>query len=208
MHTRKRGGALLATLAFALLLAGAGAASAQEEGGDAARRPQARPEINFEVQLQLLVTAEGAETALAKPPQTLDGVVRQLRGAMPAADYRVAATFFNRVRNGGTIESNSAGTSPPPGAGQGVPLPTFYQYAIADVRVAEGGDGFIQIRQFRFGARLPYQPTQAGGAINYQDTGLGTQTSVREGEPTLVGTLNTTRPGQIYALVLTVRRSK
>jgi hypothetical protein len=40
----------------------------------------------------------------------------------------------------------------------------------------------------------------------YEDTGINTQMSVREGEPTLVGTLNTSRPGQLFVIVITVKR--
>jgi len=43
--------------------------------------------------------------------------------------------------------------------------------------------------------------------IQYEDTGINTQMSVREGEPTLVGTLNTSRPGQLFALVITIKRA-
>lgn len=43
--------------------------------------------------------------------------------------------------------------------------------------------------------------------LQYEDAGLSTQLSVREGEPTLVGTLNTSRPGQNFVIVITIRRT-
>ncbi|HWW75644.1 MAG TPA: hypothetical protein VNZ44_09620, partial [Pyrinomonadaceae bacterium] len=63
MHRSTRGGALLAALAFALLLAAPGGAAAQDEGGDPAppRQASGRGETNYEVQVHMLVTAEGAE---------------------------------------------------------------------------------------------------------------------------------------------------
>jgi hypothetical protein len=210
MHTRTRGGgALLATLAFALLLAGRGTASAQDEG-DAARKQQAaRAEINYEVQLYLLVTAEGTEGA-AKLPQALDGVIRQLKSSLLPADYRLAATFINRVRSGGSFEANSVGGSAPTGSPQGVSImPAFYQLAFTDVRVADSpqSEGSVNVRQLRFSIRLPTQIADRPGIIQFQETGLNTQMSVREGEPTLVGTLNSSSAGRFFALVVTIKRA-
>jgi hypothetical protein len=208
MHTRTRGGgALLAALAFALLLAGRGTAAAQDEGG-AARGQGARPEINYEVQLYLLVTSEGTEGA-AKLPQSLDGVVRQLKSSLPPADYRLAATFINRVKSGGSFEANSLGGSAPTGSPQGVPMPAFYQFAFTDVRAADGpqSDGSVNVRQLRFSVRLPTQVADRPGIIQFQETGLNTQMSVREGEPTLVGTLNSSSTGRFFALVTTIKRA-
>jgi hypothetical protein len=207
MHTRTRGGALLVALAFALLLAGRGTASAQDEGG-AARGQGARPEINYEVQLYLLVTAEGTEGA-AKLPQSLDGVVKQLKSSLPPADYRLAATFINRVKSGGSFEANSVGGSAPTGSPQGVPMPAFYQLAFTDVRVADGpqSEGSVNVRQLRFSVRLPTQVADRPGIIQFQETGLNTQMSVREGEPTLVGTLNSSIAGRFFALVITIKRA-
>jgi hypothetical protein len=211
MHTRTRGGALVAATAFALLLAASTAASAQDEGaasgGPRPQQPAARSEVNFEVQLHLLVTAEAAEGA-ARVPQSLDGVVRQLKASLPTADYRLAATFINRVRNGGTIEASNMGSAAPQAVTQGTPMPAFFQFNLAEVRADGGGaqgEGSIGVRQLRFGVRLPFQNTP-GGVVQFQDTGINTQLNVREGEPALVGTLNTTRPGQFFVLVLTVRR--
>jgi hypothetical protein len=211
MHTRTRGGggALLAALAFALLLAGRGTATAQDEGG-AARGQGARPEINYEVQLYLLVTAEGTTTeGAAKLPQALDGVVRQLKSSLPPADYRLAATFINRVKSGGSFEANSVGGSAPTGSPQGVPMPAYYQFAFTDVRAADGpqSEGSVNVRQLRFSIRLPTQVADRPGVIQFQETGLNTQMSVREGEPTLVSTLNSSSAGRFFALVITIKRA-
>jgi hypothetical protein len=210
MHTRTRGGssALLAALAFALLLAGRGTASAQDEGG-AARGQGARPEINSEVQLYLLVTVEGTTEGAAKLPQALDGVVRQLKASLPPADYRLAATFINRVKSGGSFEASSVGGSAPTGSPQGVPMPASYQFALTDVRAADGpqSEGSVNVRQLRFNIRLPIQVADRPGVIQFQETGLNTQMSVREGEPTLVSTLNSSSAGRFFALVITIRRA-
>ena len=217
MHTRTRGGALLIALAFALLLAGRGVASAQDGGGDSAsarRQTAARAERNFEVQIHVLVTSEGAEGA-AKVPQSLDGVVRRLKSLLPPADYRLAATFFNRVRDDGGLEVKSAGASPF-GPTRADPLtPVIFQLSLALKSLDEAsGESYVRVQPFRLGFKIPIQTASVSGdklgqgypVIQYEDTGITTQTSVREGEPTIVGTLNTSRPGQLFVIVLTVRR--
>jgi hypothetical protein len=218
MHTRTRGGALLIALAFALLLAGRGVASAQDDGGgdsaSARRQAAVRAETNFEVQTHVLVTSEGAEGA-AKVPQSLDGVVRQLKSLLPPADYRLAATFVNRVRDDGGLEVKSAGASPFGPAQTGPLTPTIFQLALSLKSLEDAsGERYVRVQPFRLGFRIPIQTAtvsndkagQGYPVIQYEDTGVTTQISVREGEPTLVGTLNTSRPGQLFVIVLTVRR--
>lgn len=215
MHTRTRGGALICVFAFALLLAGGGVASAQDEGASSGRRQAAaRAETNFEVQTHVLITAEGADTA-SKVPKTLDGVVRQLKSMLPYADYRLAAAFVNRVKDDGGFEVKSAGASPF-GAPDNNPLtPSIFQLSLAVKSLDDDASGgrYVRVQPFRLGLKIPIQTAsaytdkgQGYPVIQYEDTGLNTQMSVREGEPTLVGSLNTSRPGQLFVIVITVRR--
>lgn len=216
MQTRKRGGAILAAFTFVLILTGRGAACAQD--GDATRPlGSPRPDVNLEVQLHLLVTGEGAEAA-AKVPQALDGVVRQLKSSLSSDDYRLAATFINRVRDGGALEVKSAGGAPfNPAQPQNPMAPSFFQLSLSGLRLMEGAQAqqSVNVQQFRLGMKVPIQTASVSGdkagasypVIQYEDTGINTQLSVREGEPTLVGTLNTGRPGQLFVIVLTIRRT-
>jgi hypothetical protein len=214
MQKRTRRGALLCALALLFIAAGRGAASAQDEPS----RPQGspRPEVNHEVQVHLLITAEGAEGA-PRVPQSLDAVVRQLKATLPPSDYRLAATFVNRVRDGGGYEVKGAGGIPfgPPPSPNTL-TPSFFQLSVAGVRLLDAASAqpSINIQQLRLGMKVPVQTAAAGDktggfpVIQYEDTGLSTQLSVREGEPTLVGTLNASRPGQVYIIVVTARRTK
>jgi hypothetical protein len=205
----------LPALALALALAWCGVAAAQD-GDDPPRKEAPRGEINYEVQLHLLVTAEGAEGA-AKVPQGLDGVVRQLKSSLPAADYRLAATFINRVRDGGRFDVKTVGGYPF-AAPSSTPLtPAFFQFLLNGIKLADeqSGGGLINVQDFRLGLKVPIQTASVSNdkagqgypVIQYEDTGINTQMSVREGEPTLVGTLNTSRPGQLFALVITIKRA-
>lgn len=213
MPRRTRNGALLLALGFTLITA----ASAQESQPAARPQPTPRAEVNIEVQVHLLVTAEGAEGA-PRVPQSLDAVVGQLKAALPSSDFRLAAAFVNRVRNGGSYDVKTVGGLPfgPPPA-PNVPTPTFFQHTASNVRLLDdvGGQPWIHVQNFWLGTKIPIQMGAAAGdksgggsVIQYENTGLGAQFSAREGEPTLVGTLNTSRPGQLFAVVITVRRTK
>ena len=209
-QTRRR--ALLLAFAFALMAAAGGDAAAQD--AESARQ-SSRADTNHEVLLHLLVTAEGAEAA-ARTPQSLEGVVRHLKASLPPADYRLAATFINRVRDGGFFEVKTAGASPF-GSSQtpSQHTPAFFQISFTGVKLLDAAQPSVNIQQFRLGMKVPIQTgtvsadkSAAGGypVVQYEDTGISTQLNVREGEPTLVGTLNTSRPGQLYVVVVTVRR--
>ena len=221
MHTLKRRAACrlpLAILALALALAAPAAARAQEgeQGRPAAPK---RDEVNHELQLHLL-SATNSAGARDRVPESLAGVVRQLRASLPHAGYSVAATTFNRVRDGGTVEFRGVGGSPLSPNTSGNPLmPAFYTYALSTVNLSEGSGGapFIRLRAIRFGLRVPVQTSavRAEGSsgpsfpvIQWEDTGLTTtDISVREGEPTVVGTITTARPEEVFVLVITARRA-
>ncbi len=219
MPNRKGEGALLLALALVLIVAVCAPARAQE--GESSRpqgAAQSRAEINHEVQLYLLVTAEAAEGA-PKPPPALDAVIRQLKAALPSAEYRLAAAFINRVKDGGALDVRTVGFASPNNVrgANGYLSPTSFQLSLAGVKLIDPASPqpFINIHQFRFGMKVPVQTAaltgdKAGGhpVIQYEDAGVSTMLSVRDGEPTLVGTLNTSGPGQNFVVVITVRRTK
>lgn len=213
MPNRKGLCALLLALVFTL----AAAAEASAQDSDAPRQSPPRVEANHEVQLQLLVTADAASSA-PKPPPSLDGVVRQLKSSLPPADYRVAVTLINRVRDGGALELKTVGGRPSGSAqAQGTSAPSFLQLTLSNVRLIDpaSAEPSINVQSFRLGMKIPIVTTSVkteggeGGQpiVMYEDAGLTTQLSLREGEPTLVGMLNTSRPDQHFIIVLTIRRA-
>jgi len=214
MPNRRGRGALLLALAFTLI-ASAGA-SAQDSDSPRQGAPP-RAEVNHEVHIHLLVTAEAAEGA-PRAPQSLDGVVRQLKAALPPSDYRLAATFINRVRDGGGFDVRSAGGSAFNQSQTPGPFPpTVLQIAASGIKLTDPASAqpSISFNQFRLNFRMPVQTaavkTDKGEGsypvVQYEEMGLSTQLSVREGEPTLVGTLNSGRSGQLFVIVVTIRRT-
>lgn len=67
---------------------------------------------------------------------------------------------------------------------------------------------------FRFGSRIPivtYNGVASNGPaapiVNYENTGLNTDISMREGEPVVVGTLNVGPSGDAIILVMSAKRA-
>jgi hypothetical protein len=199
-------------LALLIVFAACVCAAAQDESGPQRTRP--RNDTNHEVLLHMLVTSSAQQDGAAVP-RSLDGVVRQLRASLPPSEYRLAATFINRVKDGGGLEVKSAGGAPFNQGASNPLTPTFFQFSLGDVRLEEdaAGQSLVNIRNFRLGLKVPIQTasTAAGTTgypvIQYEDTGINTQLSVREGEPTLVGTLGTRVPNQLFILVITIKRA-
>ena len=152
----------------------------------------------------------------------MEAVARQLKATLPFAGYRVSTSFLNRVRDGGSVEVSGVGGpmlfAQPAGAAANPGVsPTFFSFSLSRVKLITGDDGqpYIRLDKFRLGLRVPVQTattrvegsTQGHPVIQYQDTGLTTEVSVREGTPTVVGTLAASRPDELFVVVLTIRRA-
>jgi len=177
---------------------------------------EAADETNLDTQLFLIV---GTNQIVPdeKLPSSLDGVVKQLRITLPFKNYRLAATMLHRVKNEGRVELSWIG-GPLAAAGSTTTLtPSFSQFKVRQVKIAKNsaGETVVQMAGFNFGARVPIQVGQiaangtVGGvpAINYENTGLSTDISIREGEPVVVGTLNIGPSGDAIILVVAAKRT-
>jgi hypothetical protein len=72
----------------------------------------------------------------------------------------------------------------------------------------------VQMLGFNFGARIPIQtPAQLPRTVQwlpastYENTGVATDISMREGEPVIVGTLNIGPSGDAIILVVSAKRT-
>jgi hypothetical protein len=218
----------LATLLFTTLFVGLVAVGHQVKAQTVQAAPTASftqtetakqdDETNLDTQLFILI-ATNQDVGDPKLPTTLDSVVRQLRASLPFKNYRLAVTLINRVKNEGRLNLkwvgdplfNSASTS-----SGGTLTPSFNDFSVNSVKLVRDGAGrdFIRMDQFRFGARVPIQTAQTVAStgnsfpvINYEPTGISTDISFREGEPTIVGTLSVGPSGDAIILVMTARRT-
>ena len=169
----------------------------------------------LEVQLHLLVASKSPGSEEEKVPAALDAVVKQLRATFPSRNYRLVATLLNRVKNGrklnvrwvgGPLLASSAATTATPG---------FNELNIGGIKLIqdEAGRDAVEISNFYFGARIPVQITSvaSNGAsapvVQYEQTGITTDITMREGEPTIVGTLNVGPAGDILIIVVSAKRA-
>jgi hypothetical protein len=206
----------LLSVVFSMLLAfcfiGVNESVTLAQGQDASAM---RDEVNYDVQLDLVVASNnGAERGSV--PQSLEGIIKQLRASLPFTSYRLTTTFINRVKDGGTLESTGVGGSLL-ATTIGPSTPTFYNFDLYQVKMDRDAHGqpFIRIPKFRFNLRMPIitGTTLASGSnasspvINYEAVGISTEMSVREAVPTLVGTLTTSRPEELMLILISIKPS-
>lgn len=176
-------------------------------------------ETNLDTQLYLIV-ATNQDVGDAKLPPSLDPVVKQLRAALPFKNYRLAATLLNRVKNEGRLDLSWVGgplaSSSTPASGAPALGPSFSQFKVRTVRLVRNSEGqqMVQMAGFNFGTRFSIQTGSAIAAngtvaptFTYENTGVGTDISMREGEPVIVGTLNIGPSGDAIILVVSAKRT-
>jgi hypothetical protein len=157
-------------------------------------------EPSYEVVLQVLVASSAGDSS--QMPSSLSPVVKKLKTTFPFADYRLTATYLNRLENGGTIESRGVIQE----SNSGAP-PVFQDWVLSGLKKVSdaSGQNLVQVGFFNFGTRVP---VQLGQTVNYEHTGLKiNRFNLAENTPTIVGTMNASKTNELIALVLTVRPS-
>lgn len=189
------------------------AAPAQTE--PAAQTEKLWDETNLDTQLHLVV-ASNQDSTEGKLPPSLEPVLKQLRSSLPFKNYRLATTLFNRVRNDGRLSLQWAGGPLVASAAATSATPSFNEFKVTSIKFVTDTEGrkVIRMEGFRFGARIPIQTgtaiasnTPSAPIINYENTGLNTDISMREGEPVIVGTMNVGPSGEAIIVVVSARRS-
>ena len=212
MNMRKIWGAMFCAVLVALTLSvGAISVNAQQN-------PTALDvEANLDTQLYLIV-ATNQDVDDGRLPPSLDAVVKQLRASLPFKNYRLAATLVNRVRNEGRLDLRWIGGpfAVPTGSAASSVTPSFSEFKVQQVKLARNADGqpVVHMLRFSFGARIPIvtgttlaQSGTGAPIINYENTGLNTDISLREGEAVVVGTLNAGPSGDAIILVVSAKRT-
>ena len=209
MKMRKRFGVMITALFFTLILATT--VTAQTTAS-------LDVEANLDTQLYLIV-ATNQDVDDSRMPASLDSVVRQLRASLPFKNYRLAATLVNRVKNEGRLDLRwIGGPFATHSAAATAVNPSFSEFKVASIKIIRNAEGqpMVQMNRFSFGARIPIQTgtvlaasgTAGAPIVNYENTGLNTDISMREGEPVVVGTLNAGPSGDAIILVVSARRSQ
>lgn len=166
---------------------------------------QPQNETTYEVVLQVLV-ASNEPGAKAPVPASLANSIQKLKTLYAFSDYRVSATFLQRTSK--TIEYKSVLNDLIPNVDRTMLI--FLEWELRNLRKMPNSPS-LQFDTFRFGARVPIVTTIKDDAgkgstqIAYDSIGITTsRVSVNENEPTIIGSLATSKSDQLMFLILTV----
>jgi hypothetical protein len=187
-----------------------------ENSSQSSAKTKAEDTTAIEVQLYLIVGTNSATGTGEKIPASLDAVVKQLRSTLTFKNYYLAETSLNRVLNGGKLSLRWVGGPMPEPASATPHTPAFNEFHITQVKLIQDEEGRSAIRMydFNYGTRVPIQISSVASngnsvpTIQYEPTGLTTDITVREGEPTIAGTLNVGTSSDALIIVVTARRPK
>jgi hypothetical protein len=188
----------------------------------AARTVARDDDVNLDTQLYLIL-ATNREVDEGRIPAALDPIVKRLRETLSFKHYSVAATFLNRVKNNARLEVSWVGSPfmfPSAAAATVATLtPTFNNFG-ASVRLATdaSGNDVVRMNELRFGAQVPIMtgqvattnasfPSAPVTSVQYQNIGLRTDISMREGTPVIAGTLNVGPQGDAIVVAVSARRA-
>jgi hypothetical protein len=210
--------AFFMALLGAIVLAAAPAVLCQEQS---AQRVVRDDDTNVDTQLYVIL-ATNRDVDVGKMPSALDPIIKRLREMLPYDHYSLAGTFLNRVKNNGRLDVSEVGKPFLVGSqtAAGINNPSFNQF-YAEVHLATDGNGndIVRMNGLKFGSRVPivisqFQTTNAamGNApvaaqVQYENVGLHTDISMREGTPVIAGTLHVGPQGDAIVVVVSARRT-
>lgn len=199
--------AVFAFALCALVCGGAATATGQESNQKEINQKSDASRESYEVVLQLLKTMTPGETVNGALPNDLQPIARKLRGDLGNNDYGLMLTLLNRVSERGSLELKSLS---PFYASPNEPKALSY-YDVSLSRIQPSLPDGVEIQSLRFGIRLPVTVFVANGGnsapvTSYEQFGITVSpVRVNLNEPTIVGTLTTSRPNELLVLVMTVK---
>ncbi len=175
-----------------------------------AKQQQAEP--SYEVVLQILIASNsGAANDNRAISQTLSNVIGRLKANYSFSNFRLASTYLERVSN--TVEHKSIFTEY--GQNPATTNPVFSDWTLRELKSLPNARGqkTVQFQSFRFGARVPIVIANTKDdtgkmlpVVNYEAIGLTlSRLSLMENEPTIIGSLSTSKADELMFLVLTVK---
>lgn len=173
----------------------------------------ATEDTNLETQLYMIL-GTNQEVTDSKIPNSLDPVLKQLRGNLPFKNYKLAATLINRVKNEGRLELGWV-SAPLTSVTDPAQPTTRSSFRMRQIKLARNSENqsMVQVVGFAFSASIPIQSVAVAAnnptvpIFNYEGATLSTDISMREGEPVIVGTLNVGPSGDAIILVLAAKRT-
>lgn len=167
--------------------------------------------IGLEVSLHLLVAGNSGQQG-GKLPSALDGVAKEIKQSLNVSTVGLATTLLHRVESASGLQVRGIGTSSlasPTSNPQ--TLPTFYDYTIGRLFWGDetGTQDIIRLNSFTFGMRFPIYlspKAESNQQVSYETISISTSATMKENEPTIIGTTNLGRPDETLVVVMTVKR--
>lgn len=204
-------------IASLCLLITTGKAAAQQGQPQQSAQPRASA-ANMNVQIYLLV-ASSQQSQDERLPQSLDGVMRELRSSLPFKSYRVMTTLVNRVQDNGKLDvrwiSNTV-LSPTANDQTFAHTPSFTEFHVENITLSNDAQSRPAVRfaGLGFSTRVPIltgtvpSPNGSSPVIQYEAVGLSTNVTLRENEPAIVGSLKVGTAGDAIILIVSVKQSQ
>lgn len=170
---------------------------------------QAQADPCYEVVLQLLMASNNTSDKTPLP-QSLSNTVKKLKTLYTFSDFRLTTTYLQRTTS--SVEYKSLLTEFNQITDKN--YPAFSEWALRGLRNIPNAQGrnVLQFDTFKFGMRIPIvrsganEGGQTQSSVVYDSTGLTTtRFSVNVNEPTVIGSLTTSKPDELLFLVLTVK---
>jgi len=185
-----------------------------DQSSEVSSRLKSNDAVGLEVQLHLLVATKTSDGDEEKLPAGFESVIRQLKSTFTFKSYRLATTLLNRVKNGGRLSLRWVGSPLLAPSAATAATPGFNEFNVQQVKLAQDelGRDVVQMSNFNFGARIPVQISSIASTgnsvpiVQYEQTGITTDISMREGEATIVGTLNVGPSGDALIIVVSAKR--
>lgn len=190
----------------ALICFNAFAASAQENKPENNQKTEPGRE-SYEIVLQLLKSNAPGEAGTNPLPNSLQPIAKKLRGDFNANEYGLVMTLLNRVSTQGNLEIKAVN----PFSAQQTDIKSLGFYDLTLSGIKPNQNGAVQVDLLRFGIRVPVTTYVANNGnstpiTNYENLGITARPiSLDFNEPTIVGTLTTSRPNELLVLVMTVK---
>jgi hypothetical protein len=154
--------------------------------------PAAAPR-DIDLTFYLVVGGEGDPEAARPFPKDLDSVVAQLKNAFAFKSYRLFDTLALRTRTGQNAAAESSG-----GAVAGTGLPVRTSITLNAISIAP--DGTIRIDRIRANIRIPVSAPD--GKWSYNDVGINSDLSVKDGQKVVVGRIGISRDQALFLVVM------
>lgn len=165
-------------------------------------KPEASRE-SYEIVLQLLKSTAPGDAASAALPSNLQPIAKKLRSDFGNGNYSLMLTLLNRVSARGSLDIKSVNPFGEKQAEAANP-PVFYDFTLNGIKSNQSNA--VSVDLLRFGIRLPITSANNNQVVNYEQTGITARPlGVDFNEPTVVGTLTTSRPNELLVLVMTVK---